>query len=226
MAALAAVVLGSGALGGSVARADTLALGIEPDEPSTLTGLELSLGLGVLGQSTSGTPLDDHGYDRAPGPVTDLQARLIFGRDRYVRHGLLLRGAYTAGRGFGRQGYGFRFGIADLGYSMRALLPCMSSAARQVFLTGTLGLSGGWADAGTGRGPMGIDENERRLAADELDHAALGWLFGVEGSVHFGRFLVGASLDLRQHFGIDTEADRTFLAQAMLRVGGAFDWRD
>ena len=46
------------------------------------------------------------------------------------------------------------------------------------------------------------------------------------GTVVLGSFLIGASFDLRQQFGIDTVAARHFLPSVVVRVGGAFDLLD
>ncbi|MDH5491452.1 MAG: hypothetical protein OEY14_05815, partial [Myxococcales bacterium] len=63
------------------------------------------------------------------------------------------------------------------------------------------------------------DAAARREAATSLDHGILGYVTGVELDARFGALFVGLGLDLRQHFGLSTVADRHFLPSAMLRLG-------
>ncbi|MEM9066977.1 MAG: hypothetical protein AAGE52_00685 [Myxococcota bacterium] len=193
-----------------------------------LSGLELSAGIGVLGHNTTGVgdPLLDYGYDREAGPVADAKLRFVFGSNRYFRHGVTFRGGVQRGRAFGRDGFGYRWGFADVGYSFRTILPCMSSQDRRIYAAATLGISGAHADAGTGRGEMGTDANLRRAASDEFDHWALGWVLGGEIEVHFKHFLIGLDIDMRRLYGLDTAQDRTMLSSAVLRLGIGFDFTD
>lgn len=218
---LAAMMLTSTASAQEVTLLDTRS-------PKRLTGLELWGGVGVAGHNTTGVgaPLDEYGYARSPGPGAEAGLRMLFGTNRYFRHGLTLRGTYQAGRRFGRDGYGFRFGLADAGYTFRTNLPCMSDGKRQFYAGGTLGVTGGYADAGTGRGPMDVNENARNSASTTLDHVALGWVLGGHIDVHYGPMLVGLSIDLRRLYGLETSADRHMVSSAMLRAGLAFDWAD
>lgn len=207
---------------------DVIGLAYPDDDTSVVTGLELWGGVGVAGQNTNGVgaPLTEYGYARSPGVGTEGGLRVLFGHNRYFRHGLTLRGTYQAGRAFGRDGYGFRFGLADAGYTFRTNLPCMSDDKRQFYAGGTLGVSAGYADAGSGRGPMDENENARNTAANTLDHAVVGWVLGGHIDVHYGALLVGLSIDLRRLYGPDTVADRHLVPSAMLRAGLAFDWTD
>ncbi|MBX3250030.1 MAG: hypothetical protein KF901_22825 [Myxococcales bacterium] len=194
--------------------------------PSGLTAFELTAGLGVLGRATSGTPLVGHGYDASPGPLVDVTTRWLFGSNRYLRFGLHARALHQRGRGFGRQGFGFASTVGDLALTARTMFPCMSSPKRQVWFALNLGLSGGYHDAGTGRGPMteNTDPNARRAAAETLDHGALGYVVGVDLSLQFGALLVGLSADVRQHFALGAVDVRShFLPSAALRVGYAFN---
>ena len=195
-------------------------------EGGALSGIELSAGIGVMGHNTTGVgePLLGYGYDHEPGPVADGKLRLIFGHHRYFRHGVTFRGGYNAGRQFGRNGYGFAHSFGEVGYTIRTLFPCMSNEDRKVYGGATLGFTGAFADAGVGRGAMGDDENIRRTAATELDHRAWGWVLGGEIMVHYKAFLIGLDVDMRRLYGVETVADRTMLASAVLRVGMAFDW--
>ncbi len=192
-----------------------------------ITGLELSAGIGIMGHNTTGVgePLLDYGYDREAGPAVDGKLRLLFGDNRYVRHGMTFRAGYTTGRQFGRNGYGFRRRYGGFGYSVRALLPCMSNEDTKVYVGGTLGFTGANADAGIGRGPIeDVNENDRREASESLDHREWGWVLGGEIQVHFSSFMVGLDVDLRRLYGRRTVADRAMLSSAVLRVGVAFDW--
>ena len=192
-----------------------------------VTALELTLGVGVMGHTTARPPIDGYGYDRDPGPAADAALRLLFGRNQYFRHGVTVRGVYFAGRQFGANGHGFRFGLADLTYTVRTLLPCMSQQdGVRFYASASLGLSGGWVDAGAGRGPMNADYVVRQDAAESLDHATLGWTAGATGEMHYGKLLLGVSIDLRRLWGIDTSVGSSWVRSMSLRVGYRFDATD
>lgn len=208
------------------AQPERLHLAVEPYEPPRggLTAFELTAGLGVLGRASAGTPLVGHGYEASPGPMVDMTTRLLFGSNRYLRFGVHARALHQRGRGFGRQGYGFASTIGDLALTARTMFPCMSSAKRQVWFAVNLGLSGGYHDAGVGRGPMTDNANARRAAAETLDHGALGYVVGVDLALQFGALIVGLSADVRQHFALGAAEVRShFLPSAALRVGYAFN---
>ncbi|MEM9860923.1 MAG: hypothetical protein AAF938_04855 [Myxococcota bacterium] len=218
-----ALLLGFLTFSASTAHAD-----YHGDRPEgTLTAVELSVGLGVMGHVSTGAPVTGYGHDSEPGPVADGTLRLLFGNNRYFRHGLTARGAFFGGRAFGRQGYGYRFGLGDLAYTVRTLLPCISQRdGARFYASASLGLTGGWADAGVGRGPNNADYIARSTAADELDHAVLGWVLGGSAEVHYGKMLFGITLDLRRVWGIDSPVSDTWLRSASLRFGFRFDASD
>lgn len=200
-----------------------------PSSPNEggLTALELTLGIGVMGHNTAHTPINGYGYDRDPGPAADAALRLLFGQNRYFRHGVTMRGVYFAGRQFGANGHGFRFGLADLTYTVRSLLPCISRQnGVRFYASASLGLSGGWVDAGSGRGPMNADYIARQDADANLDHATLGWTAGATGEMHYGKLLVGISIDLRRLWGIDTDVGSSWVRSMSLRFGYRFDATD
>ncbi|MFK7998534.1 MAG: hypothetical protein AB8H86_03015 [Polyangiales bacterium] len=219
-----AAILALSSLAGAEARAD-----YHPSRPSGggITALELTLGVGVMGHTTARPPIEGYGYDRDPGPAADVALRLLFGRNQYFRHGVTMRGVYFAGRQFGANGHGFRFGLADLTYTVRTLLPCMSSQdGVRFYAAASLGITGGWVDAGSGRGPMNADYLVRQDAAANLDHATLGWTAGATGEMHYGKLLVGVSIDLRRLWGIDTDVGSSWVRSMSLRVGYRFDATD
>ena len=200
-----------------------------PSRPSGggLTALELTLGIGVMGHTTARPPIDGYGYDRDPGPAADAALRLLFGQNQYFRHGVTMRAVYFAGRQFGANGHGFRFGLADLTYTVRTLLPCISQRdGVRFYAAGSIGVTGGWVDAGSGRGPMNADYVVRQNAAERLDHATLGWTAGATGEMHYGKLLVGVSIDLRRLWGIDTSVGSSWVRSMSLRVGYRFDATD
>ncbi|MCU0674617.1 MAG: hypothetical protein MUE69_17725 [Myxococcota bacterium] len=201
----------------------TLAVEPTPEPRDGLSAAELMVGLGVVGRTTSATPIDDHGYASSPGPAFDVASRFLFGKNRYLRFGFSARGLHQRGRGFGREGFGFASTVLDLALTARTMFPCMSNEHRKVWFALSLGPSGGWHDAGTGRGTMGDDQGPRREAARTLDHAALGWVVGVDLGLQFGAFLVDLAVDVRQHFAIGSDVGAHFLPSAVLRAGWAFD---
>lgn len=201
----------------------TLAVEPTPEPRDGLTAAELTLGLGVVGRTTSATPIDGHGYASSPGPAFDVASRFLFGKNRYLRFGFSARGLHQRGRGFGREGFGFASTVVDLALTARTMFPCMSNEHRKVWFSLSLGPSGGWHDAGTGRGTMGDDQGPRREATRTLDHAAIGWVVGVDLGLQFGAFLVDLAVDVRQHFAIDSPVGAHFLPSAILRAGWAFD---
>ncbi|MCB9617509.1 MAG: hypothetical protein H6721_30330 [Sandaracinus sp.] len=209
----------------SAQETETLLLTVEPYRPpSGLTAAELTVGLGTVGRATSGTPLDGHGYDGSQGPAVDVATRFLFGKNRFLRFGFSARGLHQRGRGFGREGFGFASTVVDLTITARTMFPCMSNDARKVWFALSLGPSGGWHDAGRGRGDMATDDQGARLeAARTLDHVGLGWVVGVDLGLQFGAFLVDLAVDVRQHFGVDTVVGSHFLPSAVLRAGWAFD---
>ena len=158
----------------------------QPDEDPALTTVEVTADIGVIGRSTTGIgePLTDYGYDRELGLGTRLELRLLFGDNRYVRAGLALHGVYPSGPYFGAGGRAFRMGLAEAGFAARALMPCMSNRDRQFYASAWLGVSASRMAAGTGRGAMGPNANERRIAADALDLSVAGFVLGASIDVH------------------------------------------
>ena len=211
-------------LAASPAAAQDYLYASEPDSPA-LTVLEVTADLGVLGRSTTGIgePLTDYGYDREPGLATGLEARFLFGDHRIVRAGFALHGVYQAGPAFGLGGRAFRLGLAEATFAARSLLPCISNHDRQLYASAWLGVSAGRMAAGTGRGEMGPNANERRVAAEELDHSVAGWVLGASFDAHYGAFALGFRVDLRHLYGVDTVAERTFAPSAVLRLGFVLD---
>ena len=70
---------------------------------------------------------------------------------------------------------------------------------------------------------MNADILVREEASSELDHVALGWVAGIDLSLHQGPFLIGIALDLRTHYGIATPASMHFVPSAMLRLGWSIE---
>ncbi|MBO6939699.1 MAG: hypothetical protein JJ863_32310 [Deltaproteobacteria bacterium] len=198
---------------------------MQPEEDPALTVVEVTADIGVIGRTTTGIgePLTDYGYDREPGLGTGLELRLLFGDNRYLRTGIALHGVYQSGAYFGAGGRAFRMGLAEASFAARTLLPCMSNQERQFYASAWLGVSAGRMAAGTGRGEMGPDANERRIAAVALDHSVAGFVLGASIDVHFSAFTLGLRADLRQLYGVDTVAERTMAPSAMLRLGFKFD---
>lgn len=224
--AMAGLVLALGLIGSSAQAQGGVDIGYVPAEESpALTTVELTADIGVIGRSTTGIgePLTDYGYDREPGLGTGLELRFLFGDNRYVRTGFALHGVYQSGPYFGAGGRAFRMGLAEATFAARALLPCMSDQDRQFYASAWLGVSAGRMAAGTGRGEMGPNANERRIAADELDHSVAGFVLGASIDAHFGAFTFGLRADLRHLYGVDTVAERTFAPSAMLRFGVKLD---
>ncbi len=207
----------------------TAEAGYHPRSPESggLTALELTLGIGVMGHDTTGVPLAGYGYDGEPGPAADAAIRLLFGTNNYFRHGFMVRGTYFSGRQFGRDGYGFRLGLADLTYTARTLLPCISNRdGVRFYASASLGVTGGWANAGTGRGPMNADIVAREAAAEDLDHATLGFVMGGTAELHYGKLLVGISVDMRRLWAVRSELDDHWVRSGALRIGYRWDASD
>lgn len=224
--AMAGLLLALGLIGSSAQAQQTADIEYLPqDEDPALTTVEVTADIGVIGRSTTGIgePLTDYGYDREPGLGTGLELRFLFGDNRYVRAGFALHGVYQAGPYLGAGGHAFRIGLAEATFAARALLPCMSDQDRQFYASAWLGVSAGRMAAGTGRGAMGPNANERRIAADALDHSVAGFVLGASIDAHFGAFTFGLRADLRHLYGVDTVAERTFAPSAMLRLGVKFD---
>lgn len=196
-----------------------------PDEDPALTVVEVTADIGVIGRATTGIgePLTDYGYDREPGLGTGLELRLLFGDNRYLRTGIALHGVYQAGSYFGAGGHAFRMGLMEASFAARTLLPCMSNQGRQFYASAWLGVSAGRMAADIGRGAMGPNANERRIAAEELDHSVAGFVLGASIDVHYSAFTLGFRADLRHLYGVDTVAERTFAPSAMIRLGFKFD---
>lgn len=224
--AMAGLVLALGVMtSGAQAQEILLEPSIRPAEDPALTTVEVTADIGVIGRTTTGVgePLTDYGYDREPGLGTGLELRFLFGDNRYLRTGFALHGVYQSGPYLGAGGRAFRMGLAEATFAARTLLPCMSDPERQFYASAWLGVSAGRMAAGTGRGEMGPNANDRRVAAVELDHSVAGFVLGASIDVHFGAFTLGLRADLRHLYGVDTVAERTFAPSAMLRLGFKLD---
>jgi len=202
------------------------AAALEPHlEPSpTFSDVELDLELGWMDRGTTGVgePLLGYGYDHAVAPLVGASARLFFHDSiRYFRHGIALRGAYAAGGHLGLgDGVEFHLGQVDLGYVFRTQLPCMSTDERVFHLSGSLGLTGVRADAGTGRGSRDDRWNQRLAAAEDLDHVGLGGFLAVDLALHVGPLITGIRIDVREHFAVtDGPVSRDFAVATGLRMG-------
>ena len=194
---------------------------IEPE--SSETSLELAIDLGVLDRGTTGVgePLLGLGYDHGGGLAAGVGARLYFELNEYFRHGVSLRGSHQAGDFLGLAGeHGFAWSQLDLSYVFRTSLPCMSDDDTQWYLSGLIGLTGVYADAGTGDGPRDERWNERLAASESLDHLALGGMLGVGLDLHFDDLFLGALIDVREPFALGSGAvSRSFVTSAALRAG-------
>ncbi|MGF1469783.1 MAG: hypothetical protein ACFCGT_26970 [Sandaracinaceae bacterium] len=190
-----------------------------------LSDVELTTVLGGLDRSTTGTDaaLAGRGYDQEAGVLAGLETRLLFGRGEYVRQGLHLGASQQAGRFLGVGGFGFRSTFLDLGYTVRALLPCVSDAHTRWFAAAHAGLTGLYADAGRGRNGGVNDETfpDRLAASRASDHGALGWRLALDGAVHVGRVIFGLGLGMRYLYGLGTPHRRTVALDVALRFGVA-----
>ena len=126
--------------------------------------------------------------------------------------------------GFGAPGYGFATTIVDVTYVFRVNCPCISGETRKWYASGFVGMTGMYADASTGDGPVGgPDWNERDAASSKFDHGALGGVLGGSMDLHVGMFIVGATLDIRQHYTLGSgPTSRSFETGASIHVGGDF----
>jgi len=210
----------------ATARADYGDGGDEGDGHGLLSNLELSLGIGIIDRGTTGTggsTLLGLEYDHAGGPYASFDARLFFDEDEeYFHHGFALRLLGTSGSALFGSAYGMRIAVLDAAYALRVSCPCMTSGDRRWFVTGMLGVTGAYTDAGTGSGDGDLT-NERRAAATELDHVALGGVLAFDFAVHFAALVVGLGVDLRYLGAIDSPVARTFAASAGLRFGADLD---
>ncbi|MGE3633776.1 MAG: hypothetical protein AB7P00_27995 [Sandaracinaceae bacterium] len=195
-----------------------------------LVDLELTIPVGIAERSTAGTGAapDGYGYARETGLLAGGEVRLhLAPMNRYFRLGVVAGAQHMAGPFFGLDGgYAMRTTLMDAGLAARTVLPCMSNDTVRWHVGGVLALTGMVADAGLGVGGTenGPDLAERRAAADALDHGGIGWRLAFDLTLHVESFLVGLALGVRQYFGIDTIADRTWLMDFGLRIGGRIDF--
>lgn len=221
----------SGAVGcvlsmATAAEAERLTLAVEPAvirNPDEQPHLTVALTYGALDQATTGT-VAGYGYDHGAAMSLGLNARLVFPLRgcRCMTHGVDANALWSDGTALGLSGESaWQRGIVDLGYAFRVELPCLRRGTRRWWVTGTLGLSGQWADAGLGDVATGETAgiNERTAASQRYDHVSLGWHFGASMEVVFDKALVGVGVDLRDLRGIDTEQARSFLLGVNLRAG-------
>ncbi|MCB9591277.1 MAG: hypothetical protein H6719_00985 [Sandaracinaceae bacterium] len=197
-----------------------------------LVDLELTIPVGIADRSATGTgdDLAGFGYDDQTGLMTGAELRLYStGFNRYARVGVVAGAQHHAGPLLGAvDGYAFRTTVVDAGIGVRTLFPCMSDASTRWHLSGVLGLSGIYADAGEGVGgtPNGPRYAERVAASRRLDHGGLGWRLAVDLSVHLESFIIGLGVGVRQYFGIDAAVSRGWLMDVGLRIGGRIDFMD
>lgn len=197
-----------------------------------VSDLELTVPIGVMDRSATGTgdALAGYGYDDQSGLFVGGEARLYVDLgNEYWHMGVIAGAAYHAGPALGLVGgSAFSTTTTDLGVTARVLFPCMSSDDVKWRLSGLLAVSGVRADAGTGVGGQdnGPAWDERRAAADALDHVGLGWRLALDLSVHLDHFVIGAGLGVRQYFGIDTPISRGWMMDLGLRIGGRIDFDD
>ncbi|MFK7991908.1 MAG: hypothetical protein AB8I08_38175 [Sandaracinaceae bacterium] len=193
------------------------------------TDLELTLPA-TLSERTatgSGEALGGYGYDAQSGLSAGADARLYYGFNRYFAVGPMVAGAHQAGAMMGAvDGHAFRLTTMDAGLAARTLFPCMSGGDIRVHMSGILAVSGVHADAGLGNGGQdnGPDLAVRRDASESLDHAGLGWRFGLDLAVHVQNFVIGGGLGVRQYFGIDSPVARGWTMDVGMRVGGRIDF--
>ncbi len=187
--------------------------------------LEVNTHMGVLSRAVTGTP-PGYGHDAQATPTLGADVRLLFHAfdcgSCAFHHGPALGFTWAPGPDLGTTDrYAWRHYIGDVAYAMRMEFPCMRRPGRRVFLTGVLGVSGAWADAGTGSADEGDRSrwNDRAALADRGDHFALGWRLGANLDMHLNSLLLGFGFDLRQLYGVDTDHAQTFMLGAQIRVG-------
>lgn len=204
---------------------ETTELLYRPASPGVFSDLEIVLGFGVIDRGVTGVgePLLGYGYDHSGGPRADMALRLFFAEsNQYVRHGIAVRGGFDAGETFGLAGgYGFATTTIDLAYVLRFHCPCISGDQTKWFLSAVVGVSMLHAEASTGAGPRGgPDWNQRQAAAGKFDHDSVGGVLGVTMDLHLDVVMVGASIDLREHFSVtDGPVGRSFETGASVHAG-------
>lgn len=197
-----------------------------------LVDLELTVPISVADRSTTGTgeELLGYGYDDQTGLVTGAEVRLFArGFGRYARIGVVAGAQHHAGRVLGLDGsYALRTTVIDAGVAVRTIFPCVSDEETRWHLSAVLGVMGVHADAGEGvDGEVNGDRYAERVEASErLDHAGLGWRFGVDLSIHLRNLIVGFGFGARQYFGIVAPVSRGWIVDIGLRVGGRIDFGD
>ena len=182
----------------------------------------------AIDRGTTGTPAG-YGYDSdvASGAGIDVRALVPAGCSECMTHGLALGYTYSAGPTFGTlTDAAFRIHLVDAGYALRWELPCMRRRNRHVSLTGLLGVAWMYARPGSGDVAYGDAESmsARLPSVATLEHVALGWRLGASFDATFGGFLMGVGLDIRELYGIDTQASRTFMVSFVGRVGFDISW--
>jgi hypothetical protein len=96
----------------------------------------------------------------------------------------------------------------------------MRGETRRIHLSGALGVTGLYADAGTGRGARDDMWNARVVAADALDHYGVGGYLTVDLTAHYDAAFVGLRLDAREHFAVGhSSIARDVTIGASLRFG-------
>ena len=213
----------------AAAQPTTTELLYQPSSPGIFSDLEIVLGFGVIDRGVTGVgePLLGYGYDHSGGPRADMALRLFFAEsNQFVRHGIALRGGCDAGQTFGLAGgYGFATTTIDLAYVLRFHCPCISGDDTKWFLSAVVGVSMLHAEASTGAGARGgPDWNDREAAASKFDHDSLGAVLGVTMDLHLDVVIVGASIDLREHFSMtDGPIGRSFETGASVHAGFDLD---
>jgi hypothetical protein len=96
----------------------------------------------------------------------------------------------------------------------------MRGEGRRIHLSGALGVTGLYADAGTGRGDSTDDWNDRVDASETLDHFGVGGYLTVDLAAHYGAGFIGLRLDAREHFAVGhATVARDVTLGASLRFG-------
>jgi hypothetical protein len=228
LCALAALALPAASTAQEIQLRGPLATRFVPD-PAVRAHLELVPRVGVLTRADTGT-VAAYGYDAGAAPAVGLDVHLLAPLGRcyscMLHHGLALGLTYAAGPTLGAfHAAAYQQYVGDLGYAFRMELPCLRRQDRRVFLTGLLGVSAQWADAGEGDVTYGTsaDANNRAGYAQRFDHFSLGWRLGGMLDMHLDNVVLGFGIDVRDLYGVATEVSRTFLLAASARVG--FDLR-
>lgn len=195
-------------------------------EDDDLADLEVTVPIAVAERSTTGIGGDliPYSYDRESGLLTGLDLRLqLRPFASQMKLQIMVSAQHHAGPFLGiASGHAFRTTIVDAGLGLRFRMNLDDDL--WFTMSPILGLSGMHADAGTGVGEdLTADAQAREEASATLDHGGLGWRAGGDISLHVGNFIVGLGFAVRQFFGIDTVASRSWVMDIGLRLGFRID---